>query len=237
MLSRTCAADTPSFAVSACHGDSGGPLVASTAQGETVEIGITSHGDPNCNAAYPSVFTRADAVSGWVAGWIAQTPSPPSPPASSASSAAAGSTPPASPTAPTLAAHRTSSLLPRSGAFSGQTGQRGGRLRLTIEGARIRGLAATFTLRCRGAARRRVHASEHTAISVKLKGNTWTFSSVFTDRRGWRYAISGASARRPAPRGRCPCGRATARVAPRACNGPQAPPSTRILAPRRGGHL
>ena len=66
-----CAADTPSFAVSACHGDSGGPLVATAAGGEEIEIGITSHGDPNCNPDYPSVFTRADAVSGWVASVIA----------------------------------------------------------------------------------------------------------------------------------------------------------------------
>ena len=81
---NVCASDVPRFAVAACHGDSGGPLVATAPGGATVQIGITSHGDPNCSAAYPSVFTRADAVSGWVAQQISLTPAPSDPPAAPA---------------------------------------------------------------------------------------------------------------------------------------------------------
>jgi hypothetical protein len=189
-----CAADTPSFAVSACHGDSGGPLVATTAGGAEVEIGITSHGDANCNPDYPSVFTRADAVSGWVASVMAQTPAPPAPAPTPALASTPGPT--ASSPAPSglrsPSAHRASSTQPQSGAFSGQTAQQGGRLQLTIDGTRVKQLAATFTLHCGGAVKRSIHAHERIAVAVKLRGNAWSFVSAFTDRRGWRYQIHGA---------------------------------------------
>ena len=190
-----CAADTPSFAVSACHGDSGGPLVATTAAGAEVEIGITSHGDPNCNPAYPSVFTRADAVSGWVASVIAQTPAPPAPAPTAPVGGTAQSTTPSPTPASSVwspSAHRASSTRPQSGAFSGHTAQQGGRLQLTIDGARIKTLAATFTLHCGGAAKRPIHARERIAVAVKLKGSAWSFAAAFRDRRGWRYQIHGA---------------------------------------------
>jgi hypothetical protein len=190
-----CAADTPSFAVSACHGDSGGPLVATTAGGEPLEIGITSHGDANCNPDYPSVFTRADAISGWVSSEIAQTPTPPgtstTPPAVSSPAGSSSSSPiPSSPRSPS--ADRANSSEPQSGAFSGETAQQGGRLQLTIDGARIKALAATFTLQCRGPAKRQVHARERRALTVKLKGAAQSFLASFKDRRGWRYQIHGA---------------------------------------------
>ena len=198
-----CAAEVPGFAVAACHGDSGGPLVASAPGGATVQIGITSHGDPNCSAAYPSVFTRADAVSGWVAQEISQTPAPSGPPATAAESGAPGNTtavasPPSSPPVPmrsrASAADPTAQAAPppAAGAFAGATAQRGGRVSLTVRGAHIRAIRISFALRCGRATRTHLREVASTKVRVTPDGRAWAFSDSFTDHRGWRYAIHGS---------------------------------------------
>ena len=48
----------------ACKGDSGGPLIAKN-NGLFV-VGIVSYVAPNCDAKYPSVYTRVSAYLGWV---------------------------------------------------------------------------------------------------------------------------------------------------------------------------
>ena len=190
-LSEICAAAAPSFAVASCHGDSGGPLIATASDGGPVEIGITSRGDPACNPSYPSVFTRADSVSGWVGQWIATTPATPP---------ATAPTPPAAPqhrsvapasaaAAPTRA--RTVPARPRAGTYTGATRQHGGRLSLTIGAARLTAVRLTFSLRCarpRGAS---FSVSSTRPATIVITGDEWRFSDAFTDTRGWRYALRG----------------------------------------------
>jgi trypsin len=65
-----CAVDSRDFAVGPCHGDSGGPLVGIRADRTPVQIGITSAGEQQCTARFPSFFTRVDLVSNWVNAWI-----------------------------------------------------------------------------------------------------------------------------------------------------------------------
>ncbi len=69
--SETCALDTPGLASSPCNGDSGGPLLVSepSASGGMVEIGVASHVFDNCATSDPAVYTRADAIAGWVQAW------------------------------------------------------------------------------------------------------------------------------------------------------------------------
>jgi secreted trypsin-like serine protease len=68
---QLCAADPPTFETGPCHGDSGGPAIALRSDGTPVEVGITSLGSPKCLTTLPSVFTRVDLVSSWVAQWAA----------------------------------------------------------------------------------------------------------------------------------------------------------------------
>jgi secreted trypsin-like serine protease len=67
-----CAIDPPTRHTGACNGDSGGPLLVAqpAAPGGMVQIGVTSHVYGECATTSPSVFTRVDAVSTWVKGWI-----------------------------------------------------------------------------------------------------------------------------------------------------------------------
>jgi len=198
-----CAADVPGFAVAACHGDSGGPLVATAPGGATVQIGIASHGDPNCSAAYPSVFTRADAVSGWVAQQISQTPAPSDPPATPAepgatANATAMTSPPSSPPVPVrsrmppAAPTPPAAHAPAAGAFAGATAQRGGRVSLTVLGTHIRVIRISFALRCGRATRAHLREVASTEVRVTAAHRAWAFSDSFTDHRGWRYAIHGS---------------------------------------------
>ena len=69
--SQLCALGPPEFITTVCQGDSGGPLIATRPDGTPVQIGITSLGRGDCETDVPGVFTRVDAVSEWVAGWIA----------------------------------------------------------------------------------------------------------------------------------------------------------------------
>ncbi len=201
---NVCASDVPRFAVATCHGDSGGPLVASAADGAPVEIGITSHGDPTCSTAYPSVFTRADAVSGWVARQVSLTPAPSDPPAAPADPGATAATtavtsPPPSPPAPVRgrvpAAGATAPAAgpPAAGTFAGATAQRGGRVSLTVLGAQISAIGISFALRC-GHRHARAHLREVSSTKVRVTpaDRAWAFSDSFTDQRGWRYAIRGS---------------------------------------------
>lgn len=63
-----------------CFGDSGGPAIGLRPDGTPVELGITSTGGPDCSTKAPTVVTRVDFVSGWVAEWIAATESGAPPP-------------------------------------------------------------------------------------------------------------------------------------------------------------
>ena len=201
-VENVCAADAPAFAVASCHGDSGGPLVAASPGGAPVQIGITSHGDPNCSAAYPSVFTRADAVSGWVSQRIAQTPAPSPPPATAEQPAATAATTapsapssaraPASTPVPAAGPSRLATSPPAAGAYAGATAQRDGRVVLTVRNARIRAIRIIFQLRCGHATRAPLREFASTTVHVIRARGGWAFSDSFTDQRGWRYGIQGS---------------------------------------------
>jgi secreted trypsin-like serine protease len=81
-----CTLDAPAYTTAECHGDSGGPLLADYTTGSPVEVGVTSFStDPDCSAAAPDYFTRADSISGWAESWAAAlAPRGPSEPASGA---------------------------------------------------------------------------------------------------------------------------------------------------------
>jgi secreted trypsin-like serine protease len=68
--SEICTIAAPSYSTGACEGDSGGPLIAHGPAGELVQIGITSHVYRRCSTRHPSVFTRVDAVYGWLHTWL-----------------------------------------------------------------------------------------------------------------------------------------------------------------------
>jgi secreted trypsin-like serine protease len=70
--SEICTLDPPARRTGACNGDSGGPLLVAepAATGGMVQIGVTSHVYDECATTSPSVFTRADAISAWVRGWV-----------------------------------------------------------------------------------------------------------------------------------------------------------------------
>jgi secreted trypsin-like serine protease len=82
---QLCALD-PGRTMSGCFGDSGGPAIARRADGTPVEVGIIVSGGPNCSRRLPNIYTSAEKISGWVAGWVAATeagaPPPPTPTAS-----------------------------------------------------------------------------------------------------------------------------------------------------------
>lgn len=67
-----CTLDPPARRTGACNGDSGGPLLAAepAAPGGMVQIGVTSHVYGACATTIPTVFTRVDAISAWVRGWV-----------------------------------------------------------------------------------------------------------------------------------------------------------------------
>lgn len=82
---QLCALE-PNRATSGCFGDSGGPAIATGADGLPVEIGIVVSGGPDCSRTLPNIYTRVDAISSWVAAWVASVetgaPAPPVPRAS-----------------------------------------------------------------------------------------------------------------------------------------------------------
>ena len=80
--SEVCTMDPPARQTGACNGDSGGPLLVRepSAVGGMAQIGVASHVYNECATSRPTVFTRVDAVSGWVRGWAQALAS--SPPAS-----------------------------------------------------------------------------------------------------------------------------------------------------------
>lgn len=80
--SEVCAIYPPDRRTGVCKGDSGGPLLLAepSAAGGMVQIGVASHGYGECATTRPSVFTRVDAISAWVRGWVQALAS--SPPAS-----------------------------------------------------------------------------------------------------------------------------------------------------------
>lgn len=80
--SELCTIDPPDRQTGVCEGDSGGPLLVAepSAAGGMVQIGVASHGYGECATTRPSVFTRVDAISAWVRGWVQALAS--SPPAS-----------------------------------------------------------------------------------------------------------------------------------------------------------
>lgn len=67
-----CAIDSAHETANSCFGDSGGPLmVPRPDSGELVEVGIVALGNVRCSPRYPSVYTRVEAISGWLRSWIA----------------------------------------------------------------------------------------------------------------------------------------------------------------------
>ncbi|HEX5608619.1 MAG TPA: trypsin-like serine protease [Solirubrobacterales bacterium] len=85
---QLCAVDKPDHGTTACFGDSGGPAFALRPDGTPVEVGIVSSGGAYCSLHVPNTYTRVDAISDWILGWIATveqgavpppmpTPSPP----------------------------------------------------------------------------------------------------------------------------------------------------------------
>jgi len=68
---QLCAQDKPDHRTTACSGDSGGPAFALRPDGTPVEVGIVSSGGPHCTLHVPNTYTRVDAISEWVLGWIA----------------------------------------------------------------------------------------------------------------------------------------------------------------------
>jgi secreted trypsin-like serine protease len=181
-----CALDAPSLAVATCHGDSGGPLVASDASGDPVAIGITSRGDPLCNPDFPSVFTRADAISAWVQSVVAANPLP-------AVQVAVAPAPlaPAPPVVPAAGAgHSRQVKLPAAGAYAASGSSARGRVSIDVSsprGARAR-VQLHFTLAC---PRRRFYTTALSVAPVSNKTGGWHFSAQGTYRRRWQYTVSG----------------------------------------------
>lgn len=68
---QLCAIDKPSHQTVECYGDSGGPAVVRRTDGSAVQVGILSGGGAGCTRGRPNVYTRVDAISSWVLGWIA----------------------------------------------------------------------------------------------------------------------------------------------------------------------
>jgi secreted trypsin-like serine protease len=67
-----CTIDSAHFASGGCYGDSGGPLmVPGSTEGEMVEVGIVALGNVRCSTRYPGIYTRVDALTGWLHSWIA----------------------------------------------------------------------------------------------------------------------------------------------------------------------
>jgi secreted trypsin-like serine protease len=169
--SEVCAVDAPNYAATTCNGDSGGPLVAADANNNTVEVGITSQGDVNCDPSQPDIFTRVDAISSWANDVI-------------------NSVAPQEPT-PT-----PSSPRPLGGLYRGRTSQRyviG--VRVAYSNSAITGLDLSYRLTCR------VHHRHLAYRIRPLGGSSspWQivdsgglgFSQYFTDADGTRYHIIG----------------------------------------------
>jgi len=80
LASEVCAIEEPDRQTGACNGDSGGPLlvIEPSAPGGMVQIGVASHVYNECATISPSVFTRVDAISAWVRGWVQALASAPS---------------------------------------------------------------------------------------------------------------------------------------------------------------
>ncbi len=67
-----CTFDPTHATSNACSGDSGGPLmVPGSAPGEMVEVGVAAFVFGPCSSRYPTVYTRVEALSGWLRSWIA----------------------------------------------------------------------------------------------------------------------------------------------------------------------
>lgn len=67
-----CTLDSAHLTGNSCFGDSGGPLMVPRSDtGEMVEVGIVAFGNVRCSPRYPSVYTRVEALSGWLRSWIA----------------------------------------------------------------------------------------------------------------------------------------------------------------------
>ena len=78
--SELCAVDPPDDTTGTCNGDSGGPLAVIGPTGQYIEIGITTHGPPDCDTYTADDFTGIIPLQAWAAGWI-QAVAPPSSPA------------------------------------------------------------------------------------------------------------------------------------------------------------
>lgn len=67
-----CTLNAAHVTSNACFGDSGGALmVPGSGPGEPVEVGIAAAVFGRCSARYPTIYTRVEALSGWLHSWIA----------------------------------------------------------------------------------------------------------------------------------------------------------------------
>ncbi|HET6508032.1 MAG TPA: serine protease [Baekduia sp.] len=152
--STLCALD-PRGITGVCNGDSGGPLIAARADGTPVEIGIVSFGAASCSPTRPGFYTRVDAFSSWIAGWVAALAPPPAPaPAAPAPAAPAAVPPPAAVTpapaaTPTPQAPSTGSAT-RYARYVGHGGYVAARV--AADGAHVTWLRIGLSLTCRRSA-------------------------------------------------------------------------------------
>lgn len=186
---QMCAIDAPTLADGTCFGDSGGPLLGQRADGTWVELGITAFGAGDCNTGVADFFSRADAVSGWVGGWIqalngpaapSQPVGPPPPPVTP---------PPAPPPPPPVVSPK-----PLAGVYRGRTSQHWPiTLQVAASRTALSSLSFSFTLTC----------TRHHRVSYRIapgRGHlTWRlkqssglgFDDAFSDAAGEHYEVKG----------------------------------------------
>jgi secreted trypsin-like serine protease len=68
---QICGADLLVRKAAICSGDSGGAALVSRPDGTKVEVGIASASGLGCGPTEPNIFTRVEAISDWIQGWIA----------------------------------------------------------------------------------------------------------------------------------------------------------------------
>jgi Trypsin len=190
---QMCAVDTPTFADGTCFGDSGGPLLGQRADGTWVELGITAFGAGDCDTGVPDFFTRADAVSGWVARWI-QALDGPRPPSAPVGIPPPPGTPPPASAPPRSAPPPHVSPKPLAGVYQGRTSQHWPiTLQIAPSRTAVSSLSFSFTLSC----------ARHRRVSYRIAPGgghiTWRlrqshglgFDDTFSDATGEHYEVNG----------------------------------------------
>jgi secreted trypsin-like serine protease len=193
-----CALGASGASVSVCHGDSGGPAFAVPTPGTLLEIGIIDRGDNGCGTSVPSIFTRVDLVQPWVASQIVANPpvtaAPPSDPPGGSGGSGGGTAVGSGATTPTAAVTPAAVVAATSGRYVGSSAQRRGRITLTLGARGITAVSLRYNLRCGGAWRGPFTKTKSLSTSpAKLVAHAgeWTFSTLYSDRAGDRFVLSG----------------------------------------------